>query len=71
MFMGGICVALAVAASSTAFALAGTAKLSLSGWDIPALHDAASDQPVPYTPDCAGTSFKVCLHLAFSPTFTT
>jgi hypothetical protein len=55
-----------VAAASTAFALAGTAKLSAGGWDIPALHDAASDQPVPYTPDCAGISFKVCVHPAFS-----
>jgi hypothetical protein len=63
---GAVLLAAGVAASSTAFALAGTAKLSISGWDIPALHDAASDQPVPYTPVCAGTSFKVCLHPAFS-----
>jgi hypothetical protein len=63
---GAVLLAAGVAASSTAFALAGTAKLSMSGWDIPALHDAASDQPVPYTPDCAGTSFTVCLHPAFS-----
>jgi hypothetical protein len=49
-----------------AFTLAGTAKLSVSGWGIPALHDAASDQPIPYTPDCAGTSFPVCVHPAFS-----
>jgi hypothetical protein len=68
----GLCVAgiallaSGVAASSTAYALAGTAKLTVSGWDIPALHDAASDQPVPYTPDCAGTSFRVCVHPAFS-----
>ena len=55
-----------VAVAATAFALAGTAKLSVSGWDIPALHDAASDQPIPYTPDCAGTSFQVCVHPAFS-----
>jgi hypothetical protein len=63
---GAVLLAAGAAASSTAFALAGTAKLSMSGWDIPALHDAASDRPVPYTPDCAGTSFKVCLHPAFS-----
>jgi hypothetical protein len=55
-----------MAASATAFSLAGTARLGVSGWEIPALHDAASDQPVPYTPDCAGTSFKVCVHPAFS-----
>jgi hypothetical protein len=59
-------LAAGVAASSTAFALAGTAQLAVSGWAIPALHDAAGDQPVPYTPDCAGTSFKVCVHPAFS-----
>ena len=59
-------LAAGVTAAATSFALAGTAKLSVSGWDIPALHDAASDQPVPYTPDCAGTSFKVCVHPAFS-----
>jgi hypothetical protein len=59
-------LALGVAASWTAVALAGTAKLGVSGWDIPALHDAASDKPVPYTADCAGTTFPVCVHPAFS-----
>jgi ABC-type transport system involved in multi-copper enzyme maturation permease subunit len=59
-------LAAGVTAAATAFALAGTAQLAVSGWAIPALHDAASDQPVPYTPDCAGTSFKVCVHPAFS-----
>jgi hypothetical protein len=59
-------LAAGVAAAATGFALAGTAKLAVSGWDIPALHDAASDQPAPYTPDCAGTSFQVCVHPAFS-----
>jgi hypothetical protein len=55
-----------VAASSTAYALAGTAKLTVTGWEIPALHDAASDRAIPYTPDCAGASFKVCVHPAFA-----
>jgi len=54
------------AASTTAYALAGTARLGVSGWAIPALHDAASDQPIPYSPDCAGSSFRVCVHPAFS-----
>jgi len=53
-------------ASGTAFALAGTAKAGVAGWDIPALHDATSDHPIPYTPDCLGTAFKVCVHPAFS-----
>ena len=63
---GVVLLAAGVAASWTAFALTGTAKLGVSGWDIPALHDAASDQPIPYTPDCAGTAFPVCVHPAFS-----
>ncbi len=61
-------VACGVAASWTAFALAGTARPDAdSGWQIPALHSAASDQPVPVTPDCtSGSAFQVCVHPAFS-----
>jgi hypothetical protein len=57
-----------VAASWTAFALAGTAKPDpVGGWEIPALHSAASDQPVPATQDCTSPSgFGVCVHPAFS-----
>jgi hypothetical protein len=56
-----------VAASWTAFALAGTARLDAAGgWQIPALHSASSDQPVPVTQDCTSASgFQVCLHPAF------
>ncbi len=56
-----------VAASATAYSLAGTAQLSsLTGnWEIPALHDAASDRPVPYTPVCTSAAFPVCIHPAF------
>lgn len=56
------------AAAGTAFGLTGTAQAAVSGWDtIPALHDAASDRPIPYTPDCASGSggFEVCVHPAF------
>jgi len=61
-------IAAGVAASATAFSLAGTARLSaVTGWGIPALHDAADDQPIPYTPDCAGGAFAVCAHPAFAP----
>jgi hypothetical protein len=66
-------VACGVAASATAFSLAGTGRYSLTtGWEIPALHDAADDQPVPYTLDCTGSVFKggaftVCIHPAFAP----
>jgi len=61
-------VACGVAASATAFSLAGTARYSFAtGWEIPALHDAADDQPVPYTLDCTGSTFTVCIHPAFAP----
>jgi hypothetical protein len=62
-------VACGVTASATAFSLAGTARYSLvaGGWEIPALHDAADDQPVPYTLDCTGSTFQVCIHPAFEP----
>lgn len=61
-------VACGVAASWTAFALAGTAKPDpVGGWEIPAVHSAASDQPVPATRDCtSGSGFQVCVHPAFS-----
>jgi hypothetical protein len=63
-----VLIACGVAASWTAFALAGTARLDTvtGGWEIPALHSAASDQPVPVTPDCtSGSAFQVCVHPAF------
>ncbi len=61
-------VACGVAAAVTAFSMAGTARYSFAtGWEIPALHDAAGDQPVPYAPDCAGSAFTVCIHPAFEP----
>jgi hypothetical protein len=62
-------LAAGVAAAVTAVALTETAKPAISGWDIPALHSAASDRPVPYTPDCSGGGtgggITVCVHPAF------
>jgi hypothetical protein len=61
-------VASGVAASGTAFSLAGTAQVDAvtGGWEIPALHSVASDQPVPADPDCTFSSgFQVCVHPAF------
>lgn len=62
-------LAAGVAAAVTAVALTETAKPVISGWDIPALHSAASDRPVPYTPDCSGGGtgggISVCVHPAF------
>ena len=62
-----ILVASGVAASWAAFALAGTAKPDpVGGWEIPALHSAASDQPVPAAQDCTSPpAFQVCVHPAF------
>src|SRR5262249_33997306 len=63
-----ILAACGVAASWTAFALAGTARPDpVGGWEIPALHSAASDQPAPVAQDCTSSSgFQVCVHPAFS-----
>jgi hypothetical protein len=63
-----VLVAAGVAASWTAYSLAGTAKLTATGWEIPALHDAARDRPVPFVPDCTSApgGFQVCVHPAFS-----
>jgi hypothetical protein len=66
--VAAILVACGVAASWTAFALAGTARPEAAGgWEIPALHSAASDQPAPATQACTSLSgFQVCVHPAFS-----
>jgi hypothetical protein len=53
-----------LAAAGTAVALAGTARLEPHGIVIPALHDAASDRPTPYTPVCGHTAIPICLHPA-------
>jgi hypothetical protein len=58
-----------IALAVTGFGLAATARLSpvTGGVEIPALHDAASDRPIPYTPVCAHVpgSFQICLHPAY------
>ena len=66
--VAAVLVACGVVVSWAAFALAGTAKPDpVGGWEIPALHSAASDQPVPVTQDCTSSSgFQVCVHPAFS-----
>ncbi len=63
-----VLVACGVAASWTAFTLAGTVKPDVvGGWEIPALHSAAIDKPVPVTQECtSGSGFQVCVHPAFS-----
>jgi hypothetical protein len=56
-----------LAAAGTAAGLAGTARLDPHGMlIIPALHDAASARPVPYTPVCSAGPIPVCLHPAYA-----
>jgi hypothetical protein len=56
-----------VAAAGTAVGLAGTARLSADGIVIPALHDAASDRPLGYTPRCDhAAGVPVCVNPAYA-----
>ena len=56
--VAAVLVACGVAASWTGFALAGTAKPDAvaGGWEIPALHSAANDQPITATSDCTSAA---------------
>jgi hypothetical protein len=54
-------------AAGTAVGLAGTGILNARGMiAIPALHDAASDQPLQFTPTCSRTAIPVCLNPAYA-----
>jgi hypothetical protein len=54
-------------AAGAAVALAGTGRLDAHGMiAIPALHDAASDRPLRYTPVCGHTAIPVCLNPAYA-----
>jgi hypothetical protein len=55
-----------VAAAGTASVLVRTARLTPHGMVIPALHDAANDRPIGYTPVCAHPAgVPVCLNPAY------
>jgi hypothetical protein len=55
-----------VAAAGIAIGLASTAWRGPHGIVIPALHDAANDRPIPYTPVCGhAAGVQVCLHPAY------
>ena len=55
-----------VALTGTAIGLAATARLEPNGMAIPALHDAANDRPVLYTPVCGhAAGIPVCLNPAY------
>jgi hypothetical protein len=54
-------------AGVTALGLAATSTSSAQtqGVTIPALHDAAEDRPIPFTPHCTSAVVPVCVHPAF------
>jgi hypothetical protein len=55
-----------VAVAGTAVGLASTAWRGPHGMVIPALHNAANDQPIPYTPVCGhADGLPVCLNPAY------
>jgi hypothetical protein len=54
-------------AAGSATWLAGTGSMDSHGMiDIPALHDAANDQPIQFTPVCSHTAIPVCLNPAYA-----
>src|SRR3984957_11266848 len=56
-----------LAAAATAVALSGTGQLDGQGMiAIPALHDAASDRPLRFTPVCSHAAIPVCLNPAYA-----
>jgi len=60
-----VVTAAGLAAAGTGVALAGTARLEAHGMVIPALHDAASDRAIAYTPVCSHAAVPVCVHPAY------
>jgi len=66
-WLAAVITAAGLAAAGTAVALAGTGRLDPHGMIvIPALHDAASDQPIRYTPACSRTPIPLCVHPAYA-----
>ena len=60
-----VVTALGLTAACTGVGLAGTARVEANGVVIPAVHDAASDRPIAYTPVCQQGAIPVCVHPAF------
>jgi hypothetical protein len=64
---GTAVVAAGLLAAGTGAGLAGTGTLGPHGMiTIPALHDAASDRPLRFTPVCSDTAIPVCLNPAYA-----
>ncbi len=54
-------------AAGTAVALAGTGTMDAHGMiAIPALHDAANDRPLRFSPVCSRTAIPICLNPAYA-----
>ena len=60
-----VVTAVGLAAAGTGIGLAGTARVEANGVVIPAVHDAASDRPIAYTPVCQQGAIPICVHPAF------
>jgi hypothetical protein len=60
-----VVTALGLAAACTGVGLAGTARVEANGVVIPAVHDAASNRPIAYTPVCQHAVIPVCVQPAF------
>ncbi len=55
-----------LALAATGVSLASTARPTAHGMIIPALHDAANDAPIPYSPVCGhAAAIQVCLNPAY------
>ena len=66
-WLAAVITAVGLGAAATSVTLAGTGRLDPHGMIvIPALHDAAGDQPVRYVPRCSRTVIPVCVHPAYA-----
>jgi hypothetical protein len=62
-----VVAAAGAALAVTAIVLATTTQVTSYGAVIPALHDAANDQPIRYTPVCGNAGIRVCVQPAYRP----
>jgi hypothetical protein len=66
-WLAALITAAGLGAAGIAVTLAGTGRLDPHGMIvIPALHDAASGQPVRYAPRCSRPAIAVCVHPAYA-----
>ncbi|HEY9243792.1 MAG TPA: hypothetical protein VIP48_17550, partial [Streptosporangiaceae bacterium] len=66
-YTAAVVTAAGAALAVTAIALATTARMTSYGTVIPALHNAASERPIPYTPVCGQAGIPVCVQPAYRP----